>query len=311
MNQEENTAPPAVAMILTILVVAIGCEQTTEQVASPEPRVSLTVTNLKTLPPGEGHYTLWAGFFEFAKAGGAAGTDDEELVSLGDFNIGADGVPVAPDGGPVRFRIPGDKDVQLIEGVVVTIGSEALSKSTHDEPGSPIMGGVMQGDEKLGRADLSTKFHDAVGADFSAAEGQYALLAPSSPVRADSSSGVWFVDISTSISAGLKGLPVLEGQWIYEGWVVDERSLTPTYYSTGTFRRADSADTDGAGPGKGPDSGLVFPGQDFITGPLARPDLSSPGFTFMITIEPVPDNAPGPFSFDLLDSRRPPLLAGA
>jgi hypothetical protein len=294
---------------IALIVSAVGCEQVAEEVAVPEARIALSVRNLQRLPSGDGHYTLWASFFTFAKTSPAGPADDEEVVSLGHFNIDTDGSPVAPDGSPVRFRIPDDRDPQLVRDIVVTIESEILFRSPHDVPGSPIMGGAMRGDERLGRAELAPEFDEALGVNFSSVEGQYALLAPSSPVRGDSNSGIWFVDISGTINAGLKNLPPLKKSWVYEGWVVDERSGTPSFYSTGIFRFADSADADGAGSGKGADSGLSFPGQDFITGPLVRPDLSMTGFWFMITLEPVPDNSPAPFSFTLLDSRRPALTA--
>ncbi len=294
---------------ITLTVSVMACDQATEQVAEPEARISLAIQNLQPIRKGEGHYTLWAGFFTFARAAKAAAPDDEDIVSLGDFNIGIDGSPVALDGGPVRFRIPDDRDPQLVRDIVVTIESELLFRSTHDEPGSPIMGGAMRGDVRLARAELTPDYDEAIGVDFSSVEGQYALLAPSSPVRGDSNSGIWFVDISGTINAGLRGLPQLKASWVYEGWVVDERSGTPAFYSTGTFRFADSADADGAGAGKGPGPGLSFPGQDFITGSLQRPDLSVTGFWFMITVEPVPDNSSTPFSYTLLDSRRPALTA--
>ena len=90
-------------------------------------------------------------------------------------------------------------------------------------------------------------------------------------------------------------MPDLGASWIYEGWVVDVSSGSPMPYSTGTFAAADGFDSDMAGcKGGGP----PFPGQDFTAfhcGPVF--DLDSGDFVAVISIEPVPDNGPGPFQF--------------
>ena len=78
-----------------------------------------------------------------------------------------------------------------------------------------------------------------------------------------------------------------------------------TYYSTGKFARADSADYDGPGSGSGGGTGLNFPGQDFINGAPSRPNLSTSRYVIRITIEPYPDNSPGPFFLILLSSDIP------
>ncbi|MCO5195224.1 MAG: hypothetical protein M9930_18335 [Anaerolineae bacterium] len=69
--------------------------------------------------------------------------------------------------------------------------------------------------------------------------------------------------------------------------------------STGTFIDVAAADSDGGGPAAGPNPTPPFPGQDFIN-PMT--DLTT-GYAAVISIEPDPDNSPGPFTLKpLVDS---------
>ncbi len=65
-------------------------------------------------------------------------------------------------------------------------------------------------------------------------------------------------------------------------------------------------DSDGPGPGNPPGGGFAAPGQDFIAGVLQRPDLTAPGYAFMITLEPVNDDPGRPFPLVLLSSETLP-----
>ena len=85
-------------------------------------------------------------------------------------------------------------------------------------------------------------------------------------------------------------MPTLPVGWVYEGWVVDNNLDQPI--STGTFSDENGPDSDGAGPAAGLGPALLFPGQDFIN--PAR-NLSE-NHTAVISVEPVPDNSPAPFT---------------
>ena len=61
--------------------------------------------------------------------------------------------------------------------------------------------------------------------------------------------------------------------------------------STGRFAQAAGADSDGSGPTAGPSGSPPFPGQDFI-----NPLVSLVGQQAVISIEPEPDDATGPFA---------------
>jgi len=301
-----------------VLLGVIGCQENNEVVEVQQPRLTLTVSNLPRLGPGEGHYQLWAKFVIFDRSD--APQHDSAAVSLGEFNVSSDGATVVgTDGNPVHLAIPANQNPQLIDVVIITVQSadSAASKSADEEPGPAFLAGRVQGDASTGTADLDASHVDALGSAFSSTSGAFAITAPTSP--SDSSSGVWFVDKQGSaVSAGLRNLPPIPDEWVYEGWVrLDvpaQGGGTVQYLSTGRFLRGDSADFDGAGPGKGPGVGYNFPGQDFINpippGLPARPDLRF--CSFMVTIEPVPDNSPQPFPLRLFATPIPqaPLPQG-
>ncbi len=280
------------------IFILVACEQTSEVVSPPEPTISLSIANLPHLEHDDGHYELWATFLDFNKSAGEDGLmHDEGFMSLGQFNFSELGEVVDLDGNPMRFVIPAGEDVQLLDDVIITVGRHIHEPGSPNEPGPAIAGGKFYGDERTAIADISVSYVDAFGTNFSSVTGSYTLTAPSS-VPTDSNSGVWFFVPNPTPAPGLRNLPSLPAGWTYEGWMV---SLT-TFHSTGKFMKADSADFDGAGPGKGPGSGLNFPGQDFIVGDPARPDLSAPGFSFMVTIEPSPDNSAAPFFLRLVSA---------
>jgi hypothetical protein len=289
------------SLLCIALVLICSCTEKSEIVQPPQPLVHLSVTNLPRLNEGEGHYQLWATFTVFAKA--TSPQHDSGFVSLGEFNVAPDGQTlVSPDDSPVRLVIPEGQNAQLLSDCVVTIqsGEEGLAKTHHEEPGPPILGGKFRGDAQTAIAELSISYVDAFGTDFALLAGKCAFMAPTS-VPADSNSGVWFVDRTQTLAAGLVNLPRLPETWTYEGWVVDNANpVSPMYYSTGKFLYPDSADFDGAGPGKGQGAGLNFPGQDFINGTPSRPNLTEGRYIIRITLEPYPDNSPKPFFFTLL-----------
>lgn len=126
----------------------------------------------------------------------------------------------------------------------------------------------------------------ALGTDFADAAGTYILETPSSAdVADDYFQGIWFLDPAAGPGAGLD-LPTLPAGWTYEAWL-----LTDSYaISTGTFLDPAGADSDAGGPYAGPDGTPPFPGQDFV-----NPAVDLYGFRVAVSVEPVPDNAPGPY----------------
>jgi len=134
--------------------------------------------------------------------------------------------------------------------------------------------------------------------DFSNISGKYILATPTNGMPTNENSGIWFLNLPPPPTAGL-ALPTLPAGWIYEGWAV----INGTPVTTGTFTNV--AATDNFDGFSGPDPlGMVngadgfFPGEDFLmnapSGLTFPTDLS--GGKAVISIEPVPDNSPMPFT---------------
>lgn len=148
---------------------------------------------------------------------------------------------------------------------------------------------LLAGDIQGGTADLSVGHPAAIGDDLTAASGRFQLITPTGGKGGAFSQGIWYVINGIPASAGLS-LPALPTGWIYEGWVVDTSTNEAT--STGTFGGAEGPDSDGAGPAAGFGPAWPFPGQDYINPPR---DLSI-NHRAVISVEPVPDNLPTPFT---------------
>lgn len=268
-----------------------SCTQTNEVVE----RVSLSTENLQPLT--NGYYQLWVTFYQFNRtAPGDAPQHEGEYVSVGTFTVTSDGGLRAVGGGPLAFQLPHGANTQLLKDAVISVQTENT-----EQPQSILMGGSFRGDAVSATATFDIAYADAFGTTFASAGGVCTIVAPTSPP--DSNSGVWFVHLGSTPSAGLTNLPVLPQGWRYEGWVL--QPITGGGYralSTGTFVRADSADFDGAGPFAGnAGAPFNFPGQDFVRGAVILNLLSS-GLVFKVSIEPSPDNSPEPFPLTLLQS---------
>lgn len=159
---------------------------------------------------------------------------------------------------------------------------------------------LLAGDFDGGSAQLTIGHRAAFGQDFSTAQGNYILAAPTTTATsANELSGVWFLD--PNAGPGLV-LPALPAGWTYEGWaIINFQPVT-----TGKFEQANGADQ--SAPFSGPEPSPAFPGEDFQQN---APD----GLTFpanlrnakiVLTVEPVPDNSPDPFFLKPLFTTVPP-----
>jgi len=283
-------------IVVSVFLFFVGCNETNEVIQN----VRLTVANLPALKETEGHYQVWVSFTTFDNVGpNTSPQHDSGFVSLGEFNVDANGSVVGRDGNPARIKLPEGRNLQLLSDVVITV----QRNGENEDRGQAIIGGRFRGDASRAIATLDISYADALGSDFATVSGKYAIMAPTSP--ADSNSGVWFVDRTVGLVPGLVNLPTIRN-WTYEGWVVDNFDPDhPRYYSTGKFLKANVADFDSAGPGRGSGTGLSFPGQDFINGAPSKPDLRLSRYSIMITVEPFPDNSSDPFFLRLLTSVSP------
>lgn len=201
---------------------------------------------------------------------------DGAAVSAGRFSITAAGRP-----SPSTFAIPVD-DLAAVTTYVLTI-----EPAVDSDPGpSPVH--VLAGDFSSGQAMLTAGHGAALGNDFTAAVGPYILNAPSGGGAAAYGNGIWWLDPSAGPGPVLD-LPVLPDGWVYEGWVVGPDGPV----TTGRFTMAAGDDSDRGGISAGPHATPPFPGQDYINPTF---DLTS-GWAAVISIEPEPDDSPGPFAF--------------
>lgn len=198
-------------------------------------------------------------------------------VSTGVFSVDGSGVPSQS-----VFTV-NDADVLQASLFVLTI------EPYPDADPAPADTHILAGEISGGSASVSVAHPAALGSDFTASTGSFILAAPSDTNEAGTYvNGIWYL-IPPTPDPGL-GLPVLPPGWAYEGWVVDTVAGLPV--STGTFTSVSAADSDAGGPEAGPGGTPPFPGQDYIN-PLRDLTVSHMA---VISIEPVPDNSPMPFT---------------
>lgn len=199
-------------------------------------------------------------------------------VSTGTFRVDSEGKAT-----PSSFLV---SKADLEEASMFVLSIEPANDS---DPG-PAATKILAGEFSNNSASLSSGL---IG-DFSNAAGSFFLRTPTDETSGNNGNdqnGVWF---------GLPGapplpdfvLPELPEGWAYEGWVVgDNGPLT-----TGTFTEFNMMDE--AAPFSGPNPGPPVPGEDFfLNAPSGETfPLDIRGRTVVISVEPVPDNSPGPFS---------------
>jgi hypothetical protein len=200
---------------------------------------------------------------------------DGSPVSTGVFTVNADG-----DLSQNEFEL-NLSDLMLATKFVLTI------EPSPDSDPAPAATHYLAGDFSNGMATLTVADPAAMGNDFLAAVGPYILNTPSTgDDDTDYHAGIWWLDPAAGPGPTLE-LPALPDGWAYEGWVVGSGGPV----TTGKFTEVDEVDFDAGGPDAGPDPVPPFPGQDYVD-----PLMSLIGFTAVITIEPMPDNSPNPFT---------------
>jgi hypothetical protein len=206
---------------------------------------------------------------------------DGAPVSTGTFTI---------DGSGVQSQTYFPTQVESLDAIsafVLTI------EPVPDSDPAPSHVHILAGDMIWGRAALGIDHMAAIGTDFATAAGSYILAAPSGEGAAPYYNGIWWLDPDAGAAATLE-LPDLPDGWVYEGWVVGDGGPV----STGRFSSVSGADSDGKGPDAGPGDAPPFPGQDFVD-----PVTDLRGMVTVISVEPEPDNSPGPFTLKPLMDR--------
>ncbi|WP_460219286.1 anti-sigma factor [Psychroserpens sp. MEBiC05023] len=160
-----------------------------------------------------------------------------------------------------------------------------------DPDPAPAATKILQGEFTNNSATVNTGL---IG-DFSSASGMFFLRTPTDETGTNNGNdeyGVWFGTPGMPPTPNFD-LPVLPEGWAYEGWVVgDSGPLT-----TGTFTAFDMADAS-APFSETSQPGPPVPGEDFfLNAPTGETfPLDVRGRMVVISVEPVPDNSPAPFT---------------
>lgn len=170
---------------------------------------------------------------------------DGAPVTTGVFTVDSDGSPSSSE-----FSVSAE-DLASASTFVLTI------EPSPDNDPAPSAVHVLAGDFVGSSASLTIDHEAALGNDFASSEGKYILATPTDTDENNESSGIWFLEItSTGPAVGLD-LPILPEGWAYEGWAV----IDGTPVSTGTF--TDVANADGAAIYSGAESGPPFQEKTF------------------------------------------------
>ena len=198
------------------------------------------------------------------------------------------------NGSPVStgtFTVNGSGNLSLSSFPVPSTQLAAATKfiltiePSPDNNAMPAATKYLAGDFSGSNASLSVADAATLMNDFSSAAGSYILAAPSAGPMGRYGHGIWWLNPADSSPTLM--LPMLPDGWMYEGWVV----VNGTPRTTGRFSQVMGADSDGGGPAAGPMDTPPFPGQDFVS-----PPRRLIGGAAVISIEPEPDNSPGPFT---------------
>ena len=257
-----------------LLVTGLGLAACDDGPTEPEiMTLAMSFTGLEPLANGY-HYEGWA------IVAGAP-------VATGKFNVNASGAMVDLNGGPIAGgAFDTGVDLEGATDIVITIepagDTDAIPSETH----------VLAGTVSNGSATLSVGHGAALGSTFTAATGSYILATPTDGANTNENSGIWFLSLASGAPAVGLSLPTLPAGWVYEGWAV----IGGMPVTTGRFTSATGVDR--SAPFSGTQAGPPFPGEDFLLrGPagLTFPTNLAAG-TAVISIEPEPDDAAGPFT---------------
>jgi hypothetical protein len=255
---------------LALAVPLAACDDSMSPLSD---RLALAFTGLEPLANGF-HYEGWA-----ITSGGP--------VSTGKFNVGGGGALVTLTGATIAGgEFAAGIDLTAATAIVITI------EPSGDVDAVPAITKILAGALTNGSADLQISAAQALATSFSTASGKFILATPTDGMNNNETSGIWFLDlVSGSPIAGLM-LPALPTGWVFEGWAV----INGQPVTTGTFTSVSAADA--SAPFSGPQAGPPFPGEDFLMNApagLTFPTNLSGGMT-VISVEPVPDDSPAPFT---------------
>lgn len=257
----------AVALAAALVVAGCGGGDGAEKT------LVLSFKGVETLSNGY-HYEGWA-------------LINGKPVTTGKFNVDASGAVVDLSGKGIEngeFKT----GLKLREATAIVLTIEPAG----DKDTVPTATHVLAGDVSGRSANLTVGHRLALGDSFGNASGKYILATPTDGDGTNETSGIWFLDLTSGgPTQGLR-LPTLPPGWAFEGWVV----ISGKPVTTGRFVNPGAADL--SAPYSGPQSAPPFPGEDFLrnapAGLTFPVDIS--GGLAVISLEPDPDDSPGPFT---------------
>ena len=255
-----------VGLVLALLFQGCGSEGNITSLDGNS-TVTFSAEGLEPLAGGL-NYQLWL----------MAGTPDQPWgYPVVMFNIDENGDLVDPVAdtvytGPFQAGI----EANAVFGVAVSLENAEVVQPYSSF--SFILGGQFEG----GTAPMSTSHWIAFNVFLDPATGKFILRTPTDDDPENETSGIWFMDPTTTPAEDGLHLPEAPEGWNYESWVV----VGDQYLSMGKFFLPDMADSTATYSGTLPSP--TVPGEDFLTAApagLTFPlDLS--GATVLVTMEP-------------------------
>lgn len=210
----------------------------------------------------------------------SSGVVEDTPVSTGTFSVNSSGTLSQTD-----FEVDAT-NLANASTFVLTI------EPNPDSDPNPSAIHILAGDFSGNTSSVTATHPAALGADFTSSTGTYILATPTNGAMTDENSGIWFLNFSSGSPTQGLFLPTLPAGWKYEGWTV----INGIPVTTGTF--TSTTVIDDADPYSSKLPGPPFPGEDFLinapSGLIFPTDIA--GGTAVISIEPVPDNSPNPFT---------------
>ncbi len=299
-------------LILSFLLLAVlyySCDDSGVTPPNlPTGKVALTPVNLKNLNQSDdGIFQLWAYFDSAAPS----------WVSLGRFNIDANGGIISETGGSMTFSFGADT-LRMSKMTVLLISIEAPGvNNPFPGPSHLVAASITNSNFYLDSisATLTMADANALGAAGSILMSDTALreffyIASPTTNNVNCSQGLWFCD-----AAGNSSFPpaldlTANPGWFYKLWVLN--NVTNTYIFCGSFTSFVGPDNDSAGACRGPiDTFYNAPGQDFIQsggGCTAITNLNDGNHGTFISLEPrTRSNNSQPF---FLEPYTQPIMSG-
>lgn len=267
-------------MVITCSVFYYGCDDagTLPVEIKAGQVVLMQAPNLPTLDPvNDGMYNLWILLTDTLGA--------PRFSHLGRFNVLSNGNTVDQDGNPVTLAMNPNDTLDLARALYAII---SIDVGIVGQPGptrivaAPV--NVLADSVTSAMRMSDTAALGSSGASISVPNSVFYIV--NSPTGSNCAKGVWFCDQDGAVSWPSGNALKPGWGWQYRGWV--RNKITNEYFTTGTFYRADTIDSDWAGSCADTlGTGYNVPGQDWdITGCTNFASMLDGNHEVFVTLEP-------------------------